>query len=244
MDTPPPELPTGSLPPAESKPQVALSMDLADKPPPARALPKKMPGPKRDYAAEEEAGRRLTAAHIQLRRGLVSDAEAAVKALLADRPTDAGAHELLGDIQEGRGDSAAAFKSYQAALESEPGRSTAEAKIGKAVLRRAEVQRQETLGVAYAATDTSLVKRTEGERSGWLVVAGSAVCPGLGQIVQGQTVKGAVLVGIFLLGVVLLTQLHGSSGRSYFTPAFWIVSVALAGDWLYAVADAAASSRS
>ena len=214
-----------------------------DTPPEPRPRPRPVPPstrPKRDYAAEEEWNRRVSAANIQFRRGLLPEAEAAAKALLAEKPSDAGTHELLGDIAESRGDWDTAIASYQAAVAAEPGRATAETKIGKAVLRRAEQQREKTLGVAYAATDASLMRRTTGERSGWLVIAGSMVCPGLGQLVQGQTVKGAVLVGIFLLGVVLLTQVHGT-GHSYFTPAFWIVLVLLAADWLYAVADASAA---
>lgn len=214
--------------------------------PPARPVPPMRPAPvrpKRDFAAEEEAERQLNAARIQMRRGLVSEAEAAVKAFLADRPADAGAYELLGDIEETRGNWDAAIAAYQNALTHEPGRAAAESKVGKAVLRRAEQARQKSLGVAYAAADTSLVRRTDGERSSAMVILGSAICPGLGQIVQGQTVKGAILVGIFLLGVVLLTLVHGT-GHSYFTPAFWAVSAVLAADWLYAVADASASSRS
>ena len=198
--------------------------------------------PKRDYAAEEEAGQRLTAAQIELRRGRLPEAEAAAKALLADRPADAGAWELLGDIEDARGQWDAALGAYKTAQTYAPG-GTAEAKLGKLVLRRAERQRQETLGVAYAAADTQLVRRADGERSGFWVVAGSAVCPGLGQLVQGQIVKGSILVGIFVLGIVLLTLVHGT-GHGYFTPAFWVVSLLLAADWLYAVADASAASRS
>ncbi len=222
MDTPP-ELPKPELP--------------------KRPAPRPVPPPKRplrDYAAEEEWSRRVTAATILLRRGLLPDAEAAAKALRTEKPGDAAVLELLGDIAEGRGDWDVAIESYQAAVAAEPARASAEAKVGKAVLRRAEQQRQKTLGVAYAAADASLVRRTGGERSGWLVVAGSMLCPGLGQLVQGQTVKGGTLIAIFLLGVVLLTQVHGT-GHSYFTPAFWIVLIFLAADWLYAVADASAA---
>ena len=222
-----------------------LSRPVPPRPvPPRPASPRPAPvRPKRDFAAEEEAERQLNAARIQMRRGLVTEAEAAVSAILADRPSDAAAYELLGDIEEQRGNWDAAIAAYQNALTHEPGRASAEAKVGKAVLRRAEQARQKSLGVAYAATDTSLVRRTGGERGGVWTVLGSAVCPGLGQIVQGQTVKGAILVGIFLLGIVLLTLVHGT-GHSYFTPAFWAVSLVLAGDWIYAVADASASSRS
>ena len=85
------------------------------------------------------------------------------------------------------------------------------------------------------------MRRTDGERSAFWIIAGSTICPGLGQIVQGQTVKGVILAGIYLLGIILLTLVHGT-GRSYFSPAFWVVSVLLTGDWLYAVADASASS--
>ncbi|HEY5316060.1 MAG TPA: hypothetical protein VIK18_26265, partial [Pirellulales bacterium] len=200
---------------------------------------------KRDFAAEEEAGRRLTNAHIQLRRGLTAEAEASVRAILAEHPHDAGAYELLGDIQTARDDWEAAGVSYQSALHYEPGRVSAEAKFGKATMRRAERQRQETLGVAYAATETAMVRRENGSRGAWPVILGSALCPGLGQVVQGQTLKGAILIGIFLLGLGLLTVLsRGESGRTFFGPAFWIVNAVLTADWIYAVADAAqASSR-
>lgn len=229
MDTPPPD-------PAMTRPD----------PPKQPIPPKRLPPlrPKRDYAAEEEAERRLMAALGQLRRGQLTEAETAVRALLAERPTNGAAQELLGDIEEVRGNWPGAIAAYQSALAQEPGRATAETKIGKAVLRQSEIERQKTLGVAYASADTSLIRRTGGERSGWLIVAGSAICPGLGQIVQGQTIKGGILVGVFVLGLGLLALLpHGGPGVSYFTPAFWLVTALLAGDWLYAVADAAAGSR-
>ena len=201
--------------------------------------------PKRDYAAEEEAGRRLTNAHIQLRRGLTSEAEASVQAILAERAGDAAAHELLGDVFGAREDWSAAASAYQTALTHEPGRASAETKFGKATLRRAERERQEKLGVAYAATDAVMVRREGGSRGAWPIILGSLICPGLGQVVQGQIVKGAILIGIFLLGLLLLALLpHGGSGRSYFGPAFWVVSALMTGDWLYAVADSIqASSR-
>ncbi len=210
--------------------------------PPARPAPTR---PKRDYAAEEEAGRRLTNAHIQFRRGLTSEAEASVGAILAERPADAAAHELLGDVLAAKGDWEAAGASYQAALTHEPGRASAETKFGTATLRRAERERQEKLGVSYAAADTAMVRREGGARGAWPVILGSLICPGLGQVVQGQTVKGAILIGIFLLGLLLLAWLpHGGSGRSYFGPAFWLVTALMTADWLYAVADAVqASSR-
>ena len=127
-------------------------MDTPPEPAPRRPAPRPLsprptpPRPKRDYAAEEEYGRRLNAAHSQLRRGLISEAEASAQALLTDQPAEAGALELLGDIEEARGNWDAAIAAYQAARAKEPGRASAEAKIGKAVLRRAEQQRQKNAG--------------------------------------------------------------------------------------------------
>lgn len=198
--------------------------------------------PRRDYAAEEEAGRQLNFAHIQLRRGLAAESEKSVREILIARPEDAGAWELLGDIEASRGDFDAASIAYQTALRCAPGSVSAEAKFGRVTLRRAEQQRQEKLGVAYASSDTSLVKLTggdDGKHSARWSVFGSLLCPGLGQIVIGQTLKGAVLVGIFLIGLVLLAILPHGTGRNYFTPGFWIVSAVLTADWIYSIADAA-----
>lgn len=221
------------------------------RPLPPRPMPPRPALPRRDYAAEEEAGRRLANAQIQLRRGLIAEAEAGARALLAERPDDAGVYELLGDIQAARGDFEAACVSYQATLAKEPGRVSAEAKFGKATLRRAEQQRREKMGVAYAAEDASLVGRGEAGAEkrgiGWEVF-GSVLCPGLGQIVGGQLVKGGILVGIFVLGLGLFAGLaHGAPAHakaSYFGPGYWLAGGLLAADWLYAVVDAAlASSR-
>ena len=215
-------------------------------PPRSAGPPRPIPSrPKRDYAAEEEAGRRLTNAVIQLRRGLTKEAETSVRAILAERPADATAHELFGDVLAAQGDWDGAAAAYQAALAHEPGRASAETKFGTATLRRAEQQRREKLGVAYAATDAAMVRREGGSRGAWPVILGSVICPGLGQVVQGQVVKGGILIGIFLLGLLLLAVIpHGGSGRSYFGPAFWLVAALLTADWLYAVADAVqASSR-
>ncbi len=210
--------------------------DPAASGPPPRPL--RPPPPRRDYAGEEEAGRRLMDVQIQLRRGQVVEAEQGVRTLLAERPSDPAALELLGDIQAGRGEWDAAGASYQAAK----GRASAESKFAKLTLRRAEDQRRAKLGVAYAASDASLVGQgnTEGGRRGsvWAIV-GSAICPGLGQIVGGQYVKGGILVAVFVLCLGLFTLLpHGAGRGSYFGPAFWLLSAVATGDWLYAVVDA------
>ncbi len=205
-------------------------------PPPPRPLPSRPA--RRDYAAEEEAGRRLMNAQFLLRRGQATEAEAEARAILAERPGDAAAHELLGDILAARGDEAGAAASYGAAQKSEPGRASAEAKFAKIALRQAETRQRAKMGVAYAASDTALVRG--GVRGAWLVIIGSGICPGLGQIVRGQYVKGGLMLGGQLLGLLLLAGLaHDRPGRSYFGPGFWIVTALMTGGWIYAVVDAA-----
>ena len=145
-------------------------------PPPAKHPPLPRP-PKRDWAAEEDAARRLQNIQFQIRRGQTADAETALKALLAERPQDAGASELMGDVQAGRGEWDAAQESYKAALTREPGRASAEAKIGRLALRRAEQQRQKTMGVTYAAQDAAMMRGSGDTRSGWPAIVGSALCP-------------------------------------------------------------------
>ena len=201
--------------------------------------------PRRDYAAEEEAGRQLTNAHIQLRRGLTTESETSVRNILSARPEDAGAWELLGDINASRGDFEVASTAYQTALSFAPGKVSAEAKYGRVTLRQAEQHRKEKLGVAYASSATSLVTLSggaDGRRNARWSIIGSLLCPGLGQIVSGQILKGAILVGIFLIGLGLLAIVPHGIGRNYFTPSFWIVSAILTADWIYAIADAAQSA--
>lgn len=205
-------------------------------PPPPRPLP---PRPaRRDYAAEEEAGRRLLNAQFLLRRGQATEAEAETRAILAERPGDAAVHELLGDILAARGDEAGAAASYGAAQRSEPGRASAEAKFARIALRQAETRQRAKMGVAYAASDTGLVRG--GGRGAWPAILGSSICPGLGQIVRGQYVKGGLMLGGQLLGLLLLAGLaHDRPGRSYFGPGFWIVTALMTCGWIYAVVDAA-----
>ena len=202
-----------------------------------------------DRAADEEASRALTQAHLQFRRGQLSEAELAVQSLIAAKPSDAGAMELLGDIRQAQNDLLRALESYQAALKIEPGRPTAETKLGRATLRAAEQQRMKTLGVAYAASETGLVRSSVGgqnKRSSKFQVLGTALCPGLGQIISGQYLKGGILVGVFLLGLSLLAALSNPSpalaehsGTPIFSAADWLVVGVIVVDWVYAVTDSA-----
>jgi len=201
--------------------------------------------PRRDFAAEELAERQVTNAYIQFRRGLIAEAEAATRGILSDRPADPGAWELLGDIHASRGELKEASESYQAALKLAPGRVAAETKFGRTTLALAERKRQEQIGVAYASSKTSLIRHGRGQeerRSGAWMAVGSALFPGLGQLLGGQTIKGAIIIGIYLIGLgCLALQSHGAK-QFYVSTEFWVISAILTLDWVYAVADAAVTS--
>jgi len=216
-------------------------------PPPRRPAPpasNRPAPPKHDYAAEEAAARQQADIGLLVRRGSFAEAEAAAQAILAARPGDAFAHETLGDVLAGRGDADGAKAAYKAALAHEPGRASAESKFATLTLEGAESRRRSALGVGYAAEDTHLVRSGAG-RGLWAGIVGSAICPGLGQIVQGQVVKGVILVAIYVAGLGMLALLpKGNPGQSYFGPGFWLISALMTADWVYAVADIAFASKS
>ncbi len=229
--------------------------------PPGRSLPP-LAGRSAD---DDEAERLLTRANIQLRRGLTADAEAAVHSLLARRANDAGAWELLADIRLGRGDLPGAQDALKKSLGAQPGRATAEMKLGRVVLQAAERERMQTLGMAYVASDASLVRFAgNGGRGAQWAAIGSALIPGLGQYVNGEAVKGIVVASVYFLSLLLLALLpdtqnllhsvagvfaggrarHGESGAGGgvgFLGALLFLLMAAA--WLYGIVDAARASQ-
>ncbi len=218
--------------------------------PPSPPEPPRRPVPPRDFAQEEQAARLLTVANIQFRRGQTAEAEKSVGELLQARPNDAAALELLADIKLARNDFDGATEFLKRALEAEPGRATAEAKLARAALRRTERERIKTMGVAYAASDASLMRLSEGGRkSGQWAALGSAFIPGLGQYVNGEPVKGIILAVVYFLGLLLLSQafvptLHTlRGGLPPLSGLSWVLIIVLTVDWVYAIADAALASR-
>ncbi|MDQ2799308.1 MAG: E3 binding domain-containing protein, partial [Armatimonadota bacterium] len=174
--------------------------------PPPRSTPAKTPPPLA-LSEAEQVNRLLSTANIQLRRGQIAEAERAINESLTLRPNDPGALELRGDAQIARDDYTAACESFRAALAVQPSRATAEAKLARAILRQSEQQRRKTLGVAYAASETTILGRGgAGNRKGAarISVFASAFLPGLGQILSGQYVKGGILAAIYGLSLLLL----------------------------------------
>ncbi len=224
-----------------------------------------LPTPAGRSADDDEAERLLTRANIQLRRGLTAEAEAAVHSLLAKRPQDAGAWELLADIRLSRGDLPGAQQALRSSLQSQPGRATAELKLGRAVLQASERERMQTLGMAYAASDASLIRFDGGGGRGALWAAvGSALIPGLGQGVNGEVVKGIVVASVYFLSLLLLsllpdthTLLHsiagmaagGRAGRGGSARGGGVSILAgllfllMTAAWVYGIVDAARASQ-
>ncbi len=232
--------------------------------PPRRPTPRPAPLPSAEpLAAAQEAERLLTRAHIQLRRGLPSEAEAAARALLVLRPHYAPAHELLADVRLAQGDLPGGIAALKDALAAEPGRATAEAKLARAALQASERARMQSMGMAYAASDASLMRLPGGAKGGGLSVAASLLIPGLGQYVNGETAKGIVLAAVYFLALGLLSllpdtqqMLHSVARLFAIVPEgarrradapiggmTWLLLVVITADWLYAVIDAALVSR-
>jgi len=220
--------------------------------PPLRPPPAKAPPPLA-LSEAEQVNRLLSTANIQLRRGQIAEAERAINESLTLRPNDPGALELRGDAQLARDDYAAACESFRAALAVQPSRATAEAKLARAILRQSEQQRRKTIGVAYAASETTILGRGgSGNRKGAarISVFASAFLPGLGQILSGQYVKGGILAAIYGLTLLLLGFLpdtrdfalaHAGGHRADAAPGglFWFCLALSVVVWVYAVVDAA-----
>lgn len=214
----------------------------------------------------DEAERALTRANIQLRRGLTADADAAVGFLLAQSPDHAGAWELLADIRQARGDLAGTLEALRKSLAAQPGRATAEVKLGRVVLQVSERERMQTLGTAYVASEPSLMG-TSGAGSGrgtqWAAV-GSALIPGLGQYANGEVVKGIVVASVYFLSLLLLSLLPdtqnllhavagtvagghahhgGQAGSGGGSIAAALLFVTMTASWLYGIVDASRAAK-
>lgn len=207
------------------------------------ALPSRLAPLTPDHATQEAVGRLLTSANIQFRRGLDKEAEAAVREALVLRPEDAAAWELLGDIHLAKFNAPAALESYRKALMVEPGRVSAEGKLARATLRQTEDKRIDRMGVAYASSDTAVIRPTDSGNQAKnlaLVGIGSAFLPGLGQFVNGDWLKGGILAGTFLLLLFALSRVPAGRGGHGAAPSvlFWALIAVVVVVWIVALSDA------
>ncbi|MCW3061859.1 MAG: hypothetical protein JWQ02_3680 [Capsulimonas sp.] len=224
--------------PAASRPQDSSEAD-------APSFSPIEPGAAMSRVAVEQ---KLTAAGINLRRGRAEEARQGVNEVLTALPRYAPAHEILGDIEAYLGKYTEACSAYRTALKIEPGRPTAELKLGRTALRATEAAGgfqtlQETSSAPLARTGNSIA------------AFASAVLPGLGQIMQGAYIKGAVLMGVYCLVNLLILMLpdtknilqdvssmlapkHAAGGATPIGGLFWFLAFVSTVDWLFAVIDA------
>jgi hypothetical protein len=134
------------------------------------------------------------------------------------------------------------------AIASDSNRATAESKLARAVLKRTEEQRKDSVGAAYAGSQTPFMRRGGAQGQAWLPLAASVVIPGAGQLMTGDTVKGSVMVGVDILGLIVLgifATIHSGSRRSSLlvSPAVWIALGPLIAVWIYALVDLVLESK-
>jgi len=200
---------------------------------------------------------------IKVRRGHLAEARAGVLAVIEQRPRSAAAYEALADIETSLGQIPAADEALRKAIEIEPGRPTAEAKLAHLALRGLEqsrsYQRHETVPGPQRAASGS----PPGDNRRMYAILGSIVMPGIGQLVNGQYAVGAGLLVATVVSIFMMmtgVDIHGLqntlhqdvsafSDTSQTVPSppnigwsFWGGSLIATLAWLYSLVDAAVLS--
>jgi hypothetical protein len=111
-------------------------------------------------------------------------------------PDDLQGLELLGDLLTEKGSDDEALAVYRRAFELHPEKASLEEKIAKAVLRKAEEERQRVEAQLLLNSRTNPKRR---KRNQTVAVLLSVVCPGGGQFFNGQYVKGGAFLVLCLL---------------------------------------------
>jgi len=111
-------------------------------------------------------------------------------------PEDVQGLELLGDLLTEKGSEAQALETYRKAFELQPLKASLEEKIARAVLRKAEDERERLQAQLMLSKPVSGKQK---KRNQTMAVLLSAICPGGGQMLNGQYVKGGIFLGLGLL---------------------------------------------
>lgn len=113
-------------------------------------------------------------------------------------PEDVQGLELLGDLLTEKGSDAQALETYRRAFAIQPMKTSLEEKIARAVLRKAEDERERLEAQLLIGKPASAKQR---KRNQTVAVLLSMICPGGGQMFNGQYVKGGVFLGLGLLAL-------------------------------------------
>jgi len=197
---------------------------------------------------------------IKVRRGQLAQAHVDVEAVIEQRPRSAAAYEVLADIETALGQIPAADEALRKAIEIEPGRPTAEAKLAHLALRGLEESRRFQRPEAGATLMREIQPREPAENRRALAIFASVLMPGLGQLVNGQYLVGAGLVLATVVSILMMTSgldvsglkstLHQdmaavSDSTKSAAPApqigwsFWLGALLATLAWLYSLVDAA-----
>jgi len=204
----------------------------------------------------EDLTRRLTMANMALRRGDTPEARRLAEELAQAYPQAAAAHEAVGDALAAAGDHPGAIRAYKQALAVEPGRPTAEMKLGRSAIRTTEMSRRARIGVAYPGMEgVAGAGKNEDDRrrATRMAVICSAIVPGLGQILTGRVLIGGILAAAYLLDSIIVfrhpaTQAmmnsafhaRGSVPPSAGSELAWgFFALLLTGIWVFGMIDAA-----
>jgi len=140
----------------------------------------------------------LRDAYIMRMRQQWAAAEELCRQALELTPEDVQGLELLGDLLMEKGSEAQALETYRRAFEIQPLKASLEEKIARAVLRKAEDERERLEAQLMMSKPTSAKQR---KRNQTVAVLISLFCPGGGQMFNGQYVKGGIFLGLGLLSL-------------------------------------------
>jgi tetratricopeptide (TPR) repeat protein len=140
----------------------------------------------------------LRDAYIMRMRQQWAASEELCRQALELSPDDIQGLELLGDLLAEKGHDDEALATYRRAFELQPLKTSLEEKIARAVLRKAEEER-ERFEAEMLINSPSTAKQKK--RNQTVAILLSMICPGGGQFFNGQYVKGGIFLGIGLVSL-------------------------------------------
>lgn len=149
----------------------------------------------------EAAERLLLEANVLRLRRQFAEAETRCREALELSPEDLGGMEMLAELLHEKGDLTEARDLCQRILDLEPGRPSAEKKLGLVILELDEIENQRMMAQALLASGAT--SRSERKRRVSISLLLSLLWAGAGQFYNGEHVKAAILAGVFLIGLVV-----------------------------------------
>lgn len=147
-------------------------------------------------ASAARVERLLRDAHIQRMRQQFGTAETLCRQALELSPEDPLGLEMLGDLLLEKGSLDDALETYRKALALRPGRGALEEKIARAVLLKAEQERERTEAQLLLSSPRTKGAAKRGATAALLL---SVLCPGAGHVYLAQPQKGITLIVVWVI---------------------------------------------